>query len=111
MALASVEDEPQRFRLLERSANEHWTREQAREQVLASKRLSAPAQNHSVAHGKNAIGRSVDVGKFVFTLYPIGLLIIQQRDKRADDGIVLDRTDFTDEAKALVQDFLDSGAR
>ncbi len=50
------------------------------------------------------------MGEFMLTLFAEKgwLLIVQRRDRRT--GMVLDRTLFTDEAKALVHDFLDGQA-
>ncbi len=107
MALASVEDESERVRLLERAATDRWTREQAREQVRGLKRISGPPGVPALAQDE---GRSVDVGELLLTLFAAkGLLIVQRRDRHT--GMVLDRALFTDEAKALVQDFLDGEAR
>jgi hypothetical protein len=106
MALASVEDESKRVRLLELAANERWTREQAREQVRGLKQISGPPGVPAIAQEK---GRSVNVGEFLLTLFAAkGLLIVQRRDRHT--GMVLDRALFTDEALVLMQDFLDGGA-
>jgi hypothetical protein len=82
------------------------TREQAREQVRSLKQTGGVPEVPVLAQGE---GRSVDVGELMLTLYEEkGILIVQRRDRHT--GLVLDRELFTDEAKALVQDFLDGGA-
>jgi hypothetical protein len=102
MALAAVEDESERVRILELAAKERWTREQARERVRNRKAV-VPAVTQDE-------GRSVDVGQYLLTLFEEkGLLIVQHRDRRT--GMALDRAMFTDEALALVQDFLNGSAR
>ena len=102
MVLAGVKDEVKRDELLALAAKERWTMRQAQEVARAFKELPAP-EAPTISNGN---GRSADVGPFVLTLYAeAGLLIVQRRD-RSGEGIALDRSEFSDEAKVLVLVFL-----